>query len=215
MSSRISVDRSSLVLAAMTAGGQGSRYHAVQLMNLLLLIDREVAADIGGPYFDFEPHPYGPYDGAVLATVESLAAAGSVLIDETGPYWECQTSGSGFVLGQKGAVGMPRHAAKFIRAAAEWVLSKSFWSLLGGIYQRYPDMAVNGQIPPYAVRDARNAEATEMHPFLRGMAQAIGILRHRDEPEVEDPDPIAADWMAVGNDLRRAMDRVLRSPGPS
>lgn len=80
----------------MVAGGKKAQYNALQVENLLLLIDRETADEVGGPWFAFAPSPCGPYDAAVLETVESLAAAGSAVIDEAGPYWVCFASEAGY-----------------------------------------------------------------------------------------------------------------------
>ncbi len=201
------IDRSNLVLAALASGGEGTRVNAVQLLNLMLLIDREIADDIGGPHFTFEPYPYGPYDAAVLETVESLASNGHVYIDESGPCWMCLTTEVGFGVGQEQLAGLPQSAARFV-SAAKWVLEQSFRSLLSGIYERYPDMAVKSKIPLRALRPARHSTRKRLHPFLRGMAQSVGILRRPGESDFKDPDPIASDWRAVGDDLSYAMEQV-------
>ena len=209
------IGRSGLVLAAMAAGGAGARFNAVQIENLLLLVDREIADDIGGPHFDFEPYPHGPYDAAVLATVERLAAEGRAVIDGSGPYWVCLATNEGFLEGRAELDRMTHRASRFVEAAAKWVLSQPFRPLLAAIYRRYPDMAAKSRIPLAALRDNGSSPQDQIHPFLRGMAQSIGILRRRGEPEFEDPNPIELDWKAVGDDLRLAMERVLGAPEAS
>ncbi len=199
----------------MAAGGSEARFNAVQIEILLLLIDREIADNLGGPHFDFKPYPHGPYDAAVLATVEHLTSEGRVVIDSTAPYWVCLTTSVGFVEGQTELNRMTRRAARFLEAAAGWVLSLPFRPMLAAIYRRYPDMAARSQIPLAALRNTECARHEGIHPFLRGMAQSVGILRKSGKPVFENPNPIELDWMAVGDDLRLAMERVLGAPDAS
>ena len=145
------VDRPGLVLAAMVAGGKEARYNALQVENLLLLIDRETADEVGRPYFAFAASPCGPYDAAVLETVESLASAGSAVIDEAGPYWVCFASEAGYDRGVCILAGLPTPARRYLRKAARLTLTEPFWSMMSGIYRRYPEMAVNSQIPESAL----------------------------------------------------------------
>lgn len=170
------VDRPDVVLAAMVAGGKVARYNAVQVENLLLLIDREAADEIGGPYFAFVPSKYGPYDVAVLETVERLAATGSAVIDEAGPYWICFASEAGYDRGACILAGMPAPVRRYLRKAARWILTEPFWSMMAGIYRRYPEMAVTSRIPQSALRDPGR---TRMHPFVAGMASLVGIFSRR------------------------------------
>ena len=212
----VRIERRGLVLAAIAASGPRARFNALQIQNLLFLIDREIAADIGGPHFDFEPYPYGPYDPSVLETVERLVAEGKVVVDRTGPYWVCFATPAGFGEGLVELDRMIGPASRFVTTASGWVLAQPFWQLLAAIYRRYPEMAANSRIPLRALRDAHRPRQARMHPFLRGMAQSIGILRRSGEHVAEsDGDAVAADWRAVGDDLRAAMERVLPRLGSS
>lgn len=205
------IGRSRIVLAAIAGGGRGARFNAVQLENLLLLIDREIAGDIGGPHFNFEPFPYGPYDAEVLATIDGLVSEGKAIIDGESPYWACQATSDGYANGRADLDEMTWPASRFVEAAAIWVLSQPFRPQLAAIYRRYPDMASNSRIPLAALGDAGKPPWEREHPFLRGMAQSVGILRHRGEHALEGPTPLERDWMAVGDDLRRAIERVWQS----
>ena len=207
------VDRINLVLAALVAGGKEARYNAVQVENLLLLIDREAADEIGGPYFAFAPTKYGPYDVAVLETVERLAAAGSAVINEAGPYWACFASETGYDRGVRILAGMPAPVRRYLRKAARWILTEPFWSMMAGIYRRYPEMAVKSGIPQSALRDAGR---TRKHPFLAGMASLVGIFSRRAQARSgsgTDPAVIESDWWAVGDDIRYALDHANAARG--
>ena len=202
------VDRPDVVLAAMVAGGKVARYNAVQVENLLLLIDREAADEIGGPYFAFGPTEYGPFDVAVLETVERLAAMGSAVIDEAVPYWACFASEVGYDRGVPILAGMPAAVRRYLRKAARWILPEPFWSMMAGIYRRYPEMAVNSRIPPSALRDPGR---TRMHPFLAGVASLVGIFSRRVQARSgsgSDAAVIESDWWAVGDDIRYAFDHA-------
>lgn len=80
--------------------------------------------------------------------------------------------------------------------------------MMAGIYRRYPEMAVNSQIPESALRDPGR---TRMHPFLAGMASLVGIFSRR-APARPGPGSDAAvlesDWWAVGDDIRYALDHA-------
>lgn len=204
----LQVDRPDVVLAAMVAGGKVERYNAVQVENLLLLIDREAADEIGGPFFAFGPTEYGPFDVAVLETVERLAAMGSAVIDEAVPYWACFASEVGYDRGVPILAGMPAAVRRYLRKAARWILPEPFWSMMAGIYRRYPEMAVNSRIPPSALRDPGR---TRMHPFLAGMVSLVGIFSRRVQARSgsgSDAAVIESDWWAVGDDIRYAFDHA-------
>ena len=199
-------DRSSLVFAAIAAAGRDARFNAVQLVNLVFLADTEYASDLGGPHFAFEPRPYGPYDAAVLDCVEHLAGEGRVCFDNAGAYWACSATVDGLPEGRAESKRMPRPASRFVQQAAPWVLS-----LRLGALRCHPDMAANNQIPQEALRGTEDPPEGSTHPFLRGMAQSIGVLRRPGGDEPASSNPTERDWLSVGDDLRRAMERVLPS----
>jgi hypothetical protein len=45
----------------------------VQVQKLFFLLDENIAADLGGRQFSFEPYDYGPFDRAVYSELELLA----------------------------------------------------------------------------------------------------------------------------------------------
>ncbi len=192
----------------MAAAPPGARFNAVQLGNLLFLIDREIADKVGGPHFDFAPYPHGPYDPAVHETLEALAADGKVLIDSSGPYWTFAATTGGLATGGLALDSLPRAAVKFVKNAAGWVLSASYWVLVATILRRYPDMATASCYPPAVVEELGREPGEEMHPFLRGMAQVVGILRRPGERPGWSRDPIGEAWRSTGEDLRMAMEQV-------
>ena len=204
--------RSAIVLAALCAGGCAARFNSIQVQYLLFLIDQEIPGRVGGPHFDFQPAEGGPFDPAVHQVIEALAAAGRAATDSAGPYWTCIASETGYREGMDHLAEMPRAARQYVSRAARWVLSQPFWAMVSGIFRQYPEMAVNSQIPPSALRDP--GWQRTMHPFLAGVVSLVGIFRGRGWRRSAHPDavPLESDWRAVGDDIRLAIQHV-HAPG--
>lgn len=65
------LSREQLLVAAM-ASCPGARYSPVQIQKLIFVVDRELAGPVGGPFYDFRPYDYGPFDATVYADLEAL-----------------------------------------------------------------------------------------------------------------------------------------------
>lgn len=78
-------DRSDIVAAAFAAAGPHAAFDTLRVQKLLFLTDREVSERIGGPYFDFRPHRYGPFDPALYLVLDDLARAKDVRFADSGP----------------------------------------------------------------------------------------------------------------------------------
>ncbi len=213
--------RSQIVLAAMAAGRPRARYDAVQLQKLLFLIDREAADMLNGPFFDFQPHHYGPFDKAVYEAVKTLIARSQVREDTGGRYVRYALTNRGREAGMAILTGLPEPASRYMSEVASWVLTVSFYQLLSAVYSRYPDMAVNSVVT-FRRRPYMSAEyGFPMPSFASGMARTLDFMGVLDEYPVEtDGDhrdfmAIYRDWRAVGDDLRAAIARVadqVRTP---
>lgn len=210
------MERSDIILAAMAAAAPPARFDLVQIQMLLFLIDREVGVDIGGPDFNFRPHHYGPFDPGVFDDLERLVTAGKVAKDTSGPCEAYCVAAAGQGAGQAALGRMARRASRYARKAALWVLSQPFWDLVSGIHRAYPETAVNGPMLLAAIPDPCIWAPRTMHPFLAGMAMAVsfpGRLRRGRAPHPQGSTAlVASDWRAVGDDLRRAMQRWAADP---
>ena len=51
-----------IVAAAFAATEPGTKFDPLRAQKLLFLIDQVVSERIGGPFFDFRPYLYGPFD---------------------------------------------------------------------------------------------------------------------------------------------------------
>ena len=65
-------NREDIIVAAAAAAGPGAWFDPIQLQHLLFLIDGTVSHRIGGPFFRFEPHDYGPFDGAIHGVIRGM-----------------------------------------------------------------------------------------------------------------------------------------------
>lgn len=137
------MERRHLVLAAMAAAGQNSSFTPVQVQKLFFLIDREAGPFLGGPFFDFVPYDYGPFDREVYSEIESLAAEGMSEVDSSMRYRVYRLTPSGFETGADCLSQIDEPARSFMVEAAKWVKSLSFQQLVAAIYTKYPEMKAN------------------------------------------------------------------------
>jgi len=195
---------------AMSANGRGASFDPVRIQKLLFLIDREAAAYVDGPHFEFQPYLYGPFDKAVYEELDALRDDGKVLVRGADSPRSYTLTASGHEDGAAGLAEIPTEARQYMEQAARWVLSVRFEQLLSGIYRKYPDMAVNGIVPESTPRYPGVSRRPRVPPFLSGMARTLditGVLGRNMFGKDSDWDAraIHSDWCAVGNDLRVAM----------
>lgn len=210
------MERCDIVLAAMASAGRQARFDPVRIQNVLFLIDREVPDAIGGPLFDFRPHDYGPLDPGMFDDLERLAERGSVVIDDAGPYLVYQVSEEGARAGRSALRRMPKRAARFVRKAAGWALSQSFWGLVAAIHRGYPETALDGPALRAAIPEYARSQVRAMHPFLAGIASVVGAFFGRPGRERglrDDAAELESDWWAVGDDIRHAFEHANSAGG--
>jgi hypothetical protein len=130
-------------MLAVLAAGNGEEYGPVQVQKLFFLIDRTVPERVGGPWFDFQPDAYGPFDQAVYQELRTLAAQGLVAISSppNGPP-SYRPTPKGLAAGQGFLASFPAAMADYLRQLSAWVHQQSFESLVGYIYQTFPEMKV-------------------------------------------------------------------------
>jgi uncharacterized protein YwgA len=132
------MNRRDFVLAAL-APANGGTYSPVQVQKLFFLIDREAAKLTGGPYFDFRPYHYGPFDKAVYKELEALRDEGLV---DIGSRSYALTS-TGQAQGMKFLDSLPKNGREYIIQVAAFVRRLSFSALVSAIYKEYPEMRAN------------------------------------------------------------------------
>ncbi len=199
------------MLAAMAAGGAGTLFEPVRIQKLLFLIDREAPHLVGGPHFHFRAYDYGPFDRAVFDELDSLSGSGEVRVVAGRDRRAWALTGRGLVRGRAALKRLPEEAGRYLPELARWVQSLGFRRLLAAIYCRYPDMAANSVVPELADPGRNRALRFPERPFLEGVARAFDLTGEPSEPPPRetgfrrDREALAADWRAVGDDLRVAM----------
>ncbi len=137
--------REEYLLAAMSET-RGRSLTPVQVQKYFFLLDAEISELTGGPYFDFKPHGFGPFDINVYRELNSLSENNMVEIFRSG--WgrtkQYRMSQDGLVTGINSFAEFPENAQIYIRALVEWILPLSFTQVVSEIYRKYPEMKVNG-----------------------------------------------------------------------
>jgi uncharacterized protein len=135
--------RSEYVLAALAGAGEHASFTPAQLQKFFFLLDREAAHLLEGPYFNFQPYDYGPFDRMVYEEVGQLSRAGEAAIT-AGPYFrDYRLTAEGLAKGSEIYGALDEAAREYIQSAAKWVRSINFQQLVSAIYAKYPDMKVN------------------------------------------------------------------------
>jgi hypothetical protein len=137
----VSMKKHELILAGL-APALESTYSPVQVQKLFFLIDRNISDKIGGPFFDFQPYNYGPFDSDVYRTLEVASSDGHVLITD-GDRRHYQLTPSGVQEGTRLLNSIPGPAKAFVVDASNFVRKLSFAQLVSAIYDAYPDMKAN------------------------------------------------------------------------
>jgi hypothetical protein len=141
----VKLNQEDLLLAGMSASKEAV-YTPVQLQKLFFLIDKEIGNRIGGPYFNFIPYNYGPFDKHLYDYLKNLENQGKVqiLISASSSLPKYKVTTKGFEEGERVLnEGIEQKLSGYIKLLNEYVLSLSFSDLLSAIYKKYPDMKKN------------------------------------------------------------------------
>jgi len=136
------MNRREVILMAL-APAKGESHTPVQAQKLLFLIDREISNLIGGPYFNFQPHGYGPFDKAVYNVLESLASEGYVDILPKKTWRNYKLTALGQEYGDTLLNTMPVEVKDYVVKVSQFVRSLSVAELVSAIYKAYPEMREN------------------------------------------------------------------------
>jgi len=134
--------RADLVLAVLAAG-EGAPHTPVQVQKLFFLVDRRLGKRISGPYFNFQPYFYGPFDREVYVELENLAEKGLVEIHSEGARRNYTLTRQGQEEGGKLLSSLDSVISSFIRNLSSAVREMSFGELVSAIYRTYPEMKKN------------------------------------------------------------------------
>jgi uncharacterized phage-associated protein len=125
------------------AMADGAAFAPVQVQKLFFLLDENIAHELGGRQFSFEPYNYGPFDREVYFELKNLSRHGLVHIDTVGPSpgdRRYMLTAVGQQLGTQQAETLSAECRKYIATVVDWLRRLSFAELVGSIYKAYPHM---------------------------------------------------------------------------
>ena len=136
------LDERSLILGVLR-NTNGRSLTPVKVQKLFFLVDRKLAEELGGPYFDYQPYDYGPFDQSVYATMTRLEKEGLVAINYSDP-WGPRT----YSLTDAGQIeaesvwnsAIPDSAKSLLKSLVQFVSVQTFAGLVRSIYREYPEM---------------------------------------------------------------------------
>ena len=98
------MDKKEVLLLGLSGG---HRFSPVQVQKLFFLIDKNAGVQIGGPFFNFVPYAYGPFDKTVYTELKLLADSGLIEIS-----YNSRPSQRYYQLSQAGERGRTRNSSK-------------------------------------------------------------------------------------------------------
>jgi hypothetical protein len=136
------MNRREILLAAL-ASGRREEFSPVQLQKMMFLIDRNIGNSLGGPFFNFEPYDYGPFDVGVYNEFSTIAQEQLGEESGHGSYRRYRLNDEGRGRAQEVLNTITPEYREYIEKIARFVQSLSFGALVSTIYKYYPDMKVN------------------------------------------------------------------------
>ena len=132
------------MLAALSSA-EGSPFSPVQIQKLLFLIDRRIGREIGGPFFDFVPYHYGPFDKGIYPLLDRLVKKRLMEANAVpGLRWNLyKPTPSGQIKGDQILSDIREKPRSDIAKLACYVVQLSFDDLVSAIYRGFPEMEVN------------------------------------------------------------------------
>ena len=138
------MDRRRIMLASMSPAGTSS-FSPVQVQKLFFLLDRNIGDQIGGPYFNFSPYDYGPFDSAVYHELEDMEDDGLVEVIEQNRLGRrtYRLTDQGLKDGQDALSDLEGPIQDYTVRLVNWMRSLTFTQLVSAIYNSYPEMRQN------------------------------------------------------------------------
>lgn len=136
------MDQEKIILAGL-APAKGEAHTPVQVQKMFFLLDQNISEKIGGPFFNFQPYNYGPFDKAVYEVLERLAKAGLVSFESQGSWRTYKLTVQGQREGERILSQLPAGVQDYIDTVSQFVRGLSFTQLVRAIYKAYPEMKQN------------------------------------------------------------------------
>lgn len=136
------MERMEIMLAALGSGAH-EEFSPVQLQKMMFLIDRNVSARLGGPFFDFKPYDYGPFDARVYNEFSVLSMLELGESYGQGRDRRYRLNDEGRARADEVLATIPQEIRDYIHHVAVFVQQTSFTALVSSIYKHYPEMKAN------------------------------------------------------------------------
>ena len=136
------MDANEFVLACLSTGNR-ELFSPVQVQKMFFLFDKEIPKETGGPFFNFIPYNYGPFDSKVYSILNELSYKGYVEIFNIKNWKEYKLTNLGQELGEKHLKELPELIKDYITDVVKFVRDLSFTDLVCTIYKHYPEMKEN------------------------------------------------------------------------
>lgn len=131
------------VMLAALASGAHEEFSPVQIQKLMFLIDKNIGRSVGGPYYDFRPYHYGPFDASVYGDFATLAGFDLGEIEGSGRDRRYRLNDEGRARAREALEKLPEEYQQYISSVANFVQRLPFTALVSAIYKRYPEMKAN------------------------------------------------------------------------
>lgn len=131
-----------IILAGLTPA-KGAAHTPVQVQKMFFLLDRNITEALGGPFFNFQPYNYGPFDKTVYDVLEQLTVEDLVDIDLEYNWRTYKLTVQGQEEGENIFEALPEYIQGYIESVSVFVRSLSFTQLVRAIYKAYPEMKQN------------------------------------------------------------------------
>ena len=132
------------ILAALSPA-HFEQFTPVQVQKLFFLLDENIARQVEGPHFEFEPYHYGPYDKDVYLELNLLKEEGLVEIFQSNVHGlrAYRLTSEGYKIGSKALGKLPKSVQNYTSELVKLIRSLSFIELVTLIYKNYPEMREN------------------------------------------------------------------------
>lgn len=132
-----------LLLTALAAG-EKSEYTPVQIQKLMFLLDKNISNRMGGPFYNFRPYDYGPFDASIYEDLRELEHQGYISTSPSSRGWKKhQLTDLGLAKANEFSEKIDPSIFNYFKEVSKFVRSLSFAELVSSIYKAYPDMKVN------------------------------------------------------------------------
>ena len=138
------VEKKDLLLACLAAA-KGKSYEPVHIQKLIFLFQEKAPSLFDDKPFLFKAYDYGPFDSTIYHVLDELSVEGLVMSNKNylGRYRTYQLSEIAHSQGEACLNKITEPFKTYLTELSEWVRSQSFASLVGAVYNEFPDMKKN------------------------------------------------------------------------